>query len=218
MISHRGESVITPDTDEEKRQRIIRASIEEFGKGYALASTNEIVRKAGVSKGLLFHYFGSKKNLFLEVFKESTARLQEKLLSSLSQEDDKESIPDDIFQSLTRLALIKLKLFQDDPALYQFLAVAIQDSPDEIRQELQAFIDTATEHGVSKLLNGIEFSDLRPDVDPVKALKLIQLVMDGFQHDYLRRKDLASLDWDKEVAEFTEYMDILRKGLGRQES
>jgi TetR/AcrR family transcriptional regulator len=218
MISHRGESVITPDTDEEKRQRIIRASIEEFGKGYALASTNEIVRKAGVSKGLLFHYFGSKKNLFLEVFKESTARLQEKLLSSLSQEDDKESIPDDIFQSLTRLALIKLKLFQDDPALYQFLAVAIQDSPDEIRQELQVFIDTAAEHGIGKLLNGIEFSDLRPDVDPVKALKLIQLVMDGFQHDYLRRKDLASLDWDKEVAEFTEYMDILRKGLGRQES
>jgi len=216
MISHRGESVITPDTDEEKRQRIIRASIEEFGKGYALASTNEIVRKAGVSKGLLFHYFGSKKNLFLEVFKEATVKLQEKLL--VSHEADQENVPGDIFHRLTRLALIKLRLFKDDPPLYQFLAVAIQDSPDEIRQELQVFIDTAAEHGIGKLLNGIEFSDLRPDVDPVKALKLIQLVMDGFQHDYLRRKDLASLDWDKEVAEFTEYMDILRKGLGRQES
>ena len=214
MISHRGENMISPGMDEEKRQRIIEAGIEEFGKGYALASTNEIVRKAGVSKGLLFHYFGSKKSLFLEILKEATAKLQEKLLSSY--EAEQENTPGDIFHRLTRLALIKLRLFQDDPALYQFLAVAIQDSPDEIRQELQAFINTAAEDGIGKLLNGIELSDLRPDVNPDRALKLIQLVMDGFQQDYLWKKDLASLDWDKEVAEFTEYMDILRKGLGRR--
>lgn len=208
--------MITPGMDEEKRQRIIEAGIEEFGKGYALASTNEIVRKAGVSKGLLFHYFGSKKNLFLEVFKEATVKLQERLLSS--HKADQENMAGDIFHLLTRLALIKLRLFQDEPALYQFLATAIQDSPDEIRQELQVFIDSAAEYGIGRLLDGIELSDLRPDVDPVKAIKLIQLVMDGFQQDYLRRKDLASLDWDKEVAEFTEYMDILRKGLGRRQS
>jgi TetR/AcrR family transcriptional regulator len=208
--------MITPGMDEEKRQRIIEAGIEEFGKGYALASTNEIVRKAGVSKGLLFHYFGSKKNLFLEVFKEATVKLQERLLSS--HEADQENMAGDIFHLLTRLALIKLRLFQNEPALYQFLATAIQDSPDEIRQELQVFIDSTAEYGIGRLLDGIELSDLRPDVDPVKAIKLIQLVMDGFQQDYLRRKDLASLDWDKEVAEFTEYMDILRKGLGRGQS
>lgn len=204
-----------PGMDEEKRQRIIRASIEEFGKGYALASTNEIVKKAGVSKGLLFHYFGSKKNLFLEVFKESTTRLQEQLLTL--HEADKDNMPGDIFGRLTRLALIKLELFKDDPALYQFLAVAIQNSPSDVKQELQAFIDTASEHGIGKLLDGITLSDLRPDIDPSKALKLIQFVMDGFQQDYMGRKDLASLDWDKEVAEFTEYMEILRKVLGRQD-
>lgn len=216
IILHRGESVITPGMDEEKRQRIIKASIEEFGKGYALASTNEIVRKAGVSKGLLFHYFGSKKNLFFVAFREATAKLQEKLLACY--EADKENTPGDIFHRLTRLALIKLKLFQDDPTLYQFLAVAIQDSPSDVKQELQTLIDTAAEEGMGKILDGITFSDLRPDVDPVKAIKLIQLAMDGFQQDYLRRKDLASLDWDEEVAEFTEYMDILGKGLGKQGS
>lgn len=205
----------TPGMDEEKRQRIIRASVEEFGQGYALASTNEIVRKAGVSKGLLFHYFGSKKNLFLVAFREATAKLQEKLLAWY--EADKENVPGDIFHRLTRLALIKLRLFQEDPTLYQFLAVAIQDSPGDVKQELQALIDTAAEEGMGKVLDKITFSDLRPDVDPRKALKLIQLVMDGFQQDYLARKDLASLDWDQEVAEFTEVMDILRKGLGRRD-
>mgnify|MGYP001006429114 FL=1 len=59
-----------PYIDEQKRQRVIRASIEEFAKGYEVASTNEIVRKAGISKGLLFHYFGNKKNLYMSVFRE----------------------------------------------------------------------------------------------------------------------------------------------------
>jgi AcrR family transcriptional regulator len=206
----------TPGIDEEKRQRIIRASIDEFREGYALASTNEIVRKAGVSKGLLFHYFGNKKNLFLEVFKECAANLQEKLLTF--QEADPGNIPSDIFDRLTRLALVKLRLFQADPALYQFLAAAIQDSPDDIKQELQTFINTAAEDGIATLLTGVDLSSLRPGIDPAKALRLIQLVMDGLLRDYIGKEDFASLDWNKEVAQFNEYMDMLRRGLGKQES
>ncbi|KZL90506.1 TetR/AcrR family transcriptional regulator [Clostridium magnum] len=54
---------------QEKKKRILDACIEEFAlNGYDKASTNSIVKKAGISKGLLFHYFGSKKTLFLYVF------------------------------------------------------------------------------------------------------------------------------------------------------
>jgi AcrR family transcriptional regulator len=50
---------------DEKRKRIISISMEEFlNNGYSGASTNTITSKAGISKGLLFHYFGSKKELF----------------------------------------------------------------------------------------------------------------------------------------------------------
>ena len=45
-----------------KRQRILDAAIREFAEhGYDKASTNSIVKEAGIAKGLLFHYFGSKK-------------------------------------------------------------------------------------------------------------------------------------------------------------
>ncbi len=47
----------------EKRQRIINAAIDEFMKGYCKANTDIIVNNAGISKGLLFHYFGTKKKL-----------------------------------------------------------------------------------------------------------------------------------------------------------
>ena len=40
----------------EKQDRIINAAIKEFAqKGYDKASTNEIVKEAGISKGLLYN-------------------------------------------------------------------------------------------------------------------------------------------------------------------
>lgn len=49
----------------EKRKRIIDVCIEEFGdKGYTNASTNTIVKNAGISKGTLFNYFDNKKIFF----------------------------------------------------------------------------------------------------------------------------------------------------------
>lgn len=53
----------TPDSHKES---ILQAAIAEFSRvGYAAASTNEIVRQANVSKGLLFHYFTSKEKLYI---------------------------------------------------------------------------------------------------------------------------------------------------------
>ena len=50
--------------DDDKRERIISAAMKEFLIGYKHASTDNIVREAGISKGLLFHYFGTKENLY----------------------------------------------------------------------------------------------------------------------------------------------------------
>ncbi|WP_016993234.1 TetR/AcrR family transcriptional regulator [Lysinibacillus boronitolerans] len=47
---------------EDKRQAIINAALKEFSiNHYATASTNRIVSNARISKGILYHYFGSKK-------------------------------------------------------------------------------------------------------------------------------------------------------------
>lgn len=51
--------------DEAKRGLIFRAAVEEFSEsGYTGASMNHLVKRAGISKGSLFHYFGSKGELF----------------------------------------------------------------------------------------------------------------------------------------------------------
>ena len=49
----------------DKQERIINAAFKVFAEnGYTHSSTDEIVKTAEISKGLLFHYFGNKIGLY----------------------------------------------------------------------------------------------------------------------------------------------------------
>ena len=53
------------DLKKEKQDRMINAGLKVFAQnGYRHASTDEIVKEAGISKGLLFHYFVSKAGYY----------------------------------------------------------------------------------------------------------------------------------------------------------
>jgi AcrR family transcriptional regulator len=49
------------------KNRILRAAVAEFAdKGLQGARVDEIARRAGANKRMLYHYFGNKEDLFLE--------------------------------------------------------------------------------------------------------------------------------------------------------
>ena len=51
-----------------RREQILSVAIRLFGaKPYAAVSTTDVARDAGVARGLVNHYFGTKKDLYLEV-------------------------------------------------------------------------------------------------------------------------------------------------------
>ena len=52
-----------------KQDRMINGALEVFAKnGYKHASTDDMVKAVGVSKGLWFHYFGSKPGIYTFVY------------------------------------------------------------------------------------------------------------------------------------------------------
>ena len=64
--------------DDEKREEILEAAGEEFAdKGYERASINQIIKRAGISKGSLYYYFEDKADLFSTVFTHATERFLE---------------------------------------------------------------------------------------------------------------------------------------------
>jgi AcrR family transcriptional regulator len=86
-------SVATPRKLEgEKAQRIVEAMRTSVGKRGAAGSTFDVVaREAGVSRGLLHYYFGSKERLMVEVVRSDcetrVAALEERLATATSADE-----------------------------------------------------------------------------------------------------------------------------------
>lgn len=55
---------------ENRRNQLLSVALDEFiTRGFYGTSTREICRKAGISSGLLFHYFPNKESIYLELVK-----------------------------------------------------------------------------------------------------------------------------------------------------
>jgi AcrR family transcriptional regulator len=53
---------------DERREQILLCAVRLFGeRPYAAVSTTELANAAGVTRGLLHHYFGTKRGLYIEV-------------------------------------------------------------------------------------------------------------------------------------------------------
>lgn len=61
----------------ERRKQLLSISLDEFiTKGFYGTSTRTICRKAGISSGLLFHYFPNKESIYLELVKIGVEEMQ----------------------------------------------------------------------------------------------------------------------------------------------
>ena len=102
--------------DKEKQQRIINAALLEFAeKGYKYASTNEIVKRAGIGKGMLFYYFNSKKELYYFLVNYCIDSVMEQFVGKIDT-----SITD-MIERLAHISYLKLKYFKENPEISYFL-------------------------------------------------------------------------------------------------
>ncbi|HQB38624.1 MAG TPA: TetR/AcrR family transcriptional regulator [Deltaproteobacteria bacterium] len=75
----------TENMTSEARERLMRAALVLFTeRGYAATSVRELCAIAGVSKPVLYYYFGSKEGLYLQLMHESYA-LMELVLARLTR-------------------------------------------------------------------------------------------------------------------------------------
>lgn len=77
----RGHRVQNPERAEARRQEVLAAAAQAFAEhGYTETTIDDIARKLGATKGVIYHYFRSKEEIFVEVraaaVREATARVQ----------------------------------------------------------------------------------------------------------------------------------------------
>ncbi|MGN6475527.1 MAG: TetR/AcrR family transcriptional regulator [Mycobacteriales bacterium] len=72
----------------ETRDALLSAARELFGdQGYAATSTEEIVERAGVTKGALYHHFSDKVSLFKAVFEQVQLQVSDAAVAEFLQPD-----------------------------------------------------------------------------------------------------------------------------------
>ncbi|HHV96611.1 MAG TPA: TetR/AcrR family transcriptional regulator [Clostridiaceae bacterium] len=200
---------------EDKKKRIIEASINEFAKnGYEKASTNSIVKAAGISKGLLFHYFGSKKNLYLYI----VDYVSQYLIKKFYEINEKPS--PDIFERLLEQGIIKLKLAYEHPLMYELLYKAFVNTPEELKSDIQERYLKLYAYNAQRFYKGFDTSKFREDINPQKAIELIMLFLEGLYSKYINTyrykkisPEAALAEIEKITGEVREYFDILKKGM-----
>lgn len=198
--------------DEVKKQRILEACIQEFAeKGYENASTNTIIKDAEISKGILFHYFGNKKSLFLYVV--------EHCLQFFITEYRKYPIQlsGDILDRILELGMIKLKITHANPKMSKLVLHAYMNTPEDIRTEIHTKYAKLSNDFLPSIFKDIDVSVFRDGVDPKKALEMVMLFLGALQEKYTkayvgREQELLG-DMKKIMEDYTEYVQILKYGM-----
>ncbi len=159
---------------EEKKQAIIEACLDEFIQhGYENASTNNIVRIAGISKGSLFQYFSSKEDLYFfilgDVAKKINAFVKERIKSITGDFVDR-------LMMVTRLGMDYYIQDQKSYRMYQQLDMQVHAT------RLSGYLTDVMQDSVQiyqKLLFGAETSKLRYSVQ--ECMELLSTCIIGFK-------------------------------------
>ncbi len=165
----------------EKRERIINAALREFASGgYGKASTNAICRDAGISKGALFLYFGSKKDLFLQLFQ----YCEEQIAREADRGIDK-ACPD-LLERYARMHLAFAELLGRFPVLVDFVMAAKRDESPDISGEISKIKQAGMEALEKVLLEGADLSQFREDLDRERAVFVINAALQMKLNAYIR--------------------------------
>jgi AcrR family transcriptional regulator len=173
--------------DSEKAKRIVQAMRTSVGRRGAAGSTfDHVAQEAGVSRGLLHYYFGTKERLLVEVVRhDSDVRLR-RLEESLAAADSVEA--------LVEALVIQLKDYVgEDPASHALIheLFSVSRRNEEVREEL-AQLYRRVRGQVADVLRAKEREGvvkLRGDADSVASL--LFALGDG-----LELQLVSDPDWD----------------------
>lgn len=170
---------------EEKQHNILSAGFYCFGKmGYKKASVADIAEKAGISKAMVFHYFGSKKNLYLYLL-HTACDLMEKAITENTSTNEK-----DFFKYM--IADIKSKEMVIDmyPSVLQFLSSTIREDDAEIVEDIIEIKKRGVEFHEKSCLTDMDLSKFKESVNPNLVFDLITSYMENLTFSITQNEDV----------------------------
>lgn len=176
-----------------KQEVIINAAIKEFVQsGFEKASTNEIVKRANISKGSLFNYFDSKKDLYVYLI-EYSVQIIEQIVEQIDLNET------DLFKRIESIGLKKMHIQQKFPQVFDFLLSAKQEESAEVKETIKRMIEPFYDESMKKMYEQIDYSKFREGIDIEKAIEILNWTMFGFGE-----KSIKQINTFENISEFGE--------------
>lgn len=183
------------DLKSEKQDRMINAALKVFAKnGYKHASTDDIVKEAGISKGLLFHYFVSKMGLYSFLLDYSVKYMNFEFSRTIGEESD-------YFTFLEKLEMAKLNVLRNYPYMSEFIDGCISEDRSDIedvgKEAIKAYNET-----LERYRSKVDKPSLKPGLDQVQFENIINYTIKGLTGANMDDESFKPEQLNKQIVEY----------------
>ena len=194
----------------EKQSAILAAALHAFGQnGYKKASTADIAAAAGISKAMVFHYFGTKKTLYLYLCEHCSARMK----TALSEA--KRAADGDFFENMSYSIDMKIEILKNNPNMLEFLKSMHTETDPEIAEDLRRYHEMVAPFQLQLTVDERAAVKFKAGISPTQIMKMLNWMGAGYIEDLTGIAGKEILD---EIAgAFHECLGIMKNNLYREE-
>lgn len=193
----------------EKQNMIIDAALRTFGaNGYKKASISDIATAAGISKAMVFHYFGTKKTLYLYLI-----NLCGTIMINEINEKFDNSITD-FFGRIKMASNIEVSIMKRHAAIPSFLTSVYFENDEEVKDDIKASLDSGEDFRNKIAFDGMDTSKFKGGVDLKLLMKMLMWMTDGYMKQL---SDKPETNFDTMLEEFNQCLDMLKNNLYKEE-
>ena len=195
----------------EERQDLIRNSaMLEFGDNtFKKTSADSIAKRAGVSKGLLFHYFKDKRELYLYLFHYALEVCIKKYM--MITYDFGET---DFFLALEMGQKVKMDMVRRCPGLFRFVMRAYYERDSLLSPHLRKGLNSLLESTSRDFLARMDLYKFKEDIDPWEVIRLLTLTAEGMM---ARTGADTAEEIETLFQEYKKYADMLKRQFYKEE-
>jgi len=207
-----------------EKDKILDVCCEEFVEnGYSNTSTSGLAKAAGISKALIFHHFGSKKNLYIEILEKHF----DKMASEIAV--DKHIEYNDYFEARESNSLDRLEYLKKNPKINKILFEAFYATPEELKKEIPELrkkiekkYATHTKAVKANMMNLFDEINFREGVNREEAFELINIVTEHFRIGLASQvvdenKMSDEVYWENFIKKKRRFIDMIRFGIEKKE-
>ena len=195
----------------EKQNIIIDAALTSFGaNGYKKTSIKDIASAAGISKAMIFHYFGTKKALYLYLIN---------LCGSIFKNEMDEKFDNGITDFFDRIMLatrIEISIMKKHPSIFSFLISAYFENDGEVKADKDAILSNSEGEDFRRKIafKGMDASKFKDGIDPKLVMKMLTLLGYGCINIASSK---VKVNFDSLCKEFEECINLLKNNLYKKE-